>query len=84
VQRQPVVDAWADQFEVKPDEVLSQVRLLRRLIDGVDDQVLRLRLHVYAGPDHELDESVRVLHERVHDSSRRIRELHAQVIRERL
>ena len=84
MQRRTVIDAWADQFAVKPDEVLSQVRLLTRLIDGVDDQVLRLRLHVYAGPDRELDESVRALHERVHDSSRRIRDLHAQVIRERL
>ena len=66
MRRHPVVDAWAAQFGVQPDEVLSQVRLLTRLINGVDDQVLRLRLHVYAGPDRELDDSVRALHERGH------------------
>ena len=63
---------------------LSQFRRLTRLIDDVNDQVMRLRLHVWGGPDRGLDQSVRELHDRVNDTASRIRELHAQVIRERL
>lgn len=84
MQSRLVVDAWANQFGVEPDDVLSQFRRLTRLIDDVNDQVLRLRVHVWEGPDRGLDQSVQEPHHRVNDTASRIRELHAQVIRERL
>ncbi len=81
--RPTITKRWADNLGVEQGELLSQVRGFLRLIDEVDERVLRLRIMLHRSPDRDVDDALLQLERRVRAVQELLRDVHTDVLWER-